>query len=154
MASKTALILLPGLLCDRGLRAAQIDALNESADTTGGDLRQDECMAAMADRVLAAAPPRFALAGLSMGGYASFAIMRKAPERVERLALLDTSARPDTPEQTQVRHDMIELAQRGTFKGVTPQLLPRWVHPEHIKNEALVRGVTEMTMRVGPEAFI
>jgi pimeloyl-ACP methyl ester carboxylesterase len=154
MPTKTPLVLLPGLLCDRALWEAQIDALRDIADIHVGDLTQDESVDAMAERVLAAAPPRFALAGLSMGGYASFAIMRRAPERVARLALLDTSARPDTPEQTQVRQDMIALAQKGKFKGVTPQLLPRWIHPEHMKNEALVRAVTEMTMRVGPEAFI
>lgn len=154
MTTKTKLLLLPGLLCDRALWAAQIEALNDIADCEVGDLTQDETMDAMAQRVLAAAPPRFALAGLSMGGYASFAIMRRAPERVERLALLDTSARPDTPAQTQSRHDLIELAQRGTFKGVTPQLLPRWIYPPHMKDEALVRSVTEMTLRVGPEGFI
>jgi pimeloyl-ACP methyl ester carboxylesterase len=154
MTTKTPLVLLPGLICDRALWEAQIAALGDIADMHVGDLTQDESMDAMAERVLAVAPPRFALAGLSMGGYASFAIMRRAPERVERLALLDTSARPDTPEQTQVRQDMIALAQRGKFKGVTPQLLPRWIHPEHMKNEALVRAVSEMTMRVGPEAFV
>ena len=56
-------------------------------------------MAGMAARVLAAAPARFALAGLSMGGHAAFEVPRRAPERVTRLALLDTSARPDAPEQ-------------------------------------------------------
>jgi pimeloyl-ACP methyl ester carboxylesterase len=154
MTTKTKMLLLPGLLCDRALWAAQIDALSDIADSEVGDLTQDETMDAMAQRVLASAPPRFALAGLSMGGYASFAIMRRAPERVERLALLDTSARPDTQEQTQARQDLIALAQRGKFKGVTPQLLPRWIYPPHMKDEALVQDVTEMTLRVGPEAFI
>jgi pimeloyl-ACP methyl ester carboxylesterase len=154
MTTKTKLVLLPGLICDRALWEAQIAALGDIAETHVGDLTQDESVDAMAQRVLAAAPAHFALAGLSMGGYASFAIMRRAPERVERLALLDTSARPDTPEQTQARKDMINLAQLGKFKGVTPQLLPRWIHPEHMKNEALVRAVSEMTLRVGPEAFV
>lgn len=154
MTTKTKLLLLPGLLCDRALWAAQLEALSDIADIEVGDLTQDETVDAMAQRVLAAAPPRFALAGLSMGGYASFAIMRRAPERVERLALLDTSARPDTPEQTQTRQDLIALAQRGKFKGVTPQLLPRWIYPPHMQNAALVNTVAEMTMRVGPEAFI
>lgn len=154
MATKSKLLLLPGLLCDRTLWAAQIAGLGSIADIMIGDLTDDETVDGMAERVLASAPPRFALAGLSMGGYVSFAIMRRAPERVERLALLDTSARPDTPEQTQVRLDLIALAQRGTFKGVTPQLLPRWIHPQHMQNERLVRTVTEMTLRVGPEAFI
>lgn len=119
-----------------------------------GDLTRDDSLAGMARSVLAAAPPRFALAGLSMGGYASFEIMRQAPERVERLALLDTSARPDTPEQKKARLELIELARQGNFKGVTPRLLPRWVHPLRVNDPEIVRTVTEMTQRVGRDAFI
>src|SRR5262245_2689714 len=61
-------------------------------------------------RILAAAPPRFALAGLSMGGYIALTMLRQAPERVAKLALLDTSARPETPEQTERRKPQIALA--------------------------------------------
>jgi pimeloyl-ACP methyl ester carboxylesterase len=154
MTTKIPLVLLPGLLCDKALWAAQIEALGDIAEITVGDLTQHESFEDMADAVLAQAPPRFALAGLSMGGYASFAIMRRAPERVERLALLDTSGRPDTKQQTQNRLDLIALAERGKFKGVTPQLLPRWIHPDHMKDEGLVKTVTAMTQRVGREAFI
>jgi len=104
--------------------------------------------------VLAEAPPAFALAGLSMGGYVAFEIMRRAPGRVTRLALLDTSARPDTPERAQQRRDFIRLAQSGEFKGVTPRLLPQWVHPRRMTDPAFVAAVTSMTLRVGGDAFI
>ncbi len=152
--AKFALILLPGLLCDRALWAPQLEGLGDVADMSVADFTQADSMAAMAETVLRTAPSRFALAGLSMGGYVAFEIMRRAPERVERLALLDTSARPDTPEQTQARRDLIALAQQGDFKGVTPRLLPRWVHPSRVHDAALVETVTAMTRRVGRDAFI
>lgn len=154
MMAKIALILLPGLLCDRALWEPQIAALGDLADPSVGDLTSADSMAGMAEAVLSAAPPQFALAGLSMGGYVAFEIMRRAPGRVLRLALLDTSARADTPEQTQARHDLIALAHRGDFRGVTPRLLPRWVHPSRVNDPTLVETVTTMTRRVGREAFV
>jgi pimeloyl-ACP methyl ester carboxylesterase len=152
--AKTPLILLPGLLCDASLWGPQTAALADIADITVADLTQADSMAAMADAVLSSAPPRFALAGLSMGGYLSFEIMRRAPERVERLALLDTSARPDTPEQSHARRELMAQAQKGDFKGVTPRLLPRWVHPSRVSDPVLAETVTAMTRRVGRAAFL
>ena len=152
--AKPALFLLPGLLCDRALWAPQVAALGDVAEIAVADFTQADSMAVMAETVLRSAPERFALAGLSMGGYVAFEIMRRAPARVQRLALLDTSARPDTPEQTQARRDLIALAQQGDFKGVTPRLLPRWVHPSRVSDAALVETVTSMTRRVGRDAFL
>ena len=154
MMAKIPLILLPGLLCDRALWAPQVEALGDVADISVADLTQADSMAGMAEAVLRAAPAEFALAGLSMGGYVAFEIMRRASGRVRRLALLDTSARADTPEQTQARRDLIALSQQGDFKGVTPRLLPRWVHPSRVADAALVETVTAMTRRVGRDAFI
>lgn len=152
--TRPELILLPGLLCDAALWAPQRDGLNDVADIRIGDLTRTDSIAAMAARVLADAPERFALAGLSMGGYVAFEIMRRAPARVTRLALLDTSARPDAPERLQQRRDLIRLAQTGEFRGVTPRLLPQWVHPENMKDPELVATVTAMTQRVGRDVFI
>lgn len=154
MAERQPLILLPGLLCDQSLWAPQMAALADLADPIVGDLTQAQSMAAMAEAVLASAPPRFALAGLSMGGYVSFEIMRRAPERVIRLALLDTSARPDTEAQTQQRRAFIGMCEHGEFKGVTPKLLPLWIHPSRLDDEALSGTIMAMTARVGRDAFI
>ena len=154
MAARTPLILLPGLLLDEALWAPQLAALSDVADMTVGDLTPYDSMAAMAQAILAKAPPSFALAGLSMGGYASFEIMRQAPERVTRLALLDTSARPDTPEQTRDRRAFINMCEKGEFKGVTPRLLPRWIHPSRVNDKALTEAVMSMAARVGRDAFI
>ena len=119
------------------------------ADVTGADT-----MSALADNVLAAAPERFALAGLSMGGYVAHAIMEKAPERVTRLALLDTSAIADAPEAIERRRALIEMSRVGRFRGVTDRLLPVLVHKDRLTDPELTTRVKEMAERVGPEAFL
>lgn len=123
---------MPGLLCTARLWQAQIDALDDIADAQVADLTRDDSIAAMADRALAHAPPRFALAALSMGGYVAFEILRRAPARVTRLALIATSARADSAERAAQRRRGIEAIGRGRFVGVTRQLLPSLVHPDHV----------------------
>ncbi|MDX1712030.1 MAG: alpha/beta hydrolase, partial [Rhodovibrionaceae bacterium] len=148
------LALLPGLVNDEALWSHQLTALADLAECRVADLTQDDNVGDMAARVLAMMPERFALAGLSMGGYVAFEIMRQAPERVERMALLDTKARPDTEEQTARRRGLIELAQKGDFKGVTARLLPQFVHPDHAADPAIADAVMQMAKRVGRDAFL
>ena len=105
MAEREPLLLLSGLLSDGALWRAQVDDLADIAAPMIPDLSLDDTIAGMADRALANAPSSFALAGLSMGGYVALEILRRAPERVSRLALLDTSARTDTPEQAERRRE-------------------------------------------------
>jgi pimeloyl-ACP methyl ester carboxylesterase len=152
--TKTPLILLPGLLCDAALWAPQMDDLQDIAAPEVADLTRDESLPAMARRVLAEAPPRFALAGLSMGGYLAQEIMRQAPERVSRLALLDTTARSDTPEQAARRRGLLELARKGEFQGVTPRLLPVYLHPDHLGDKAITDTVIAMARRIGQDAYL
>lgn len=153
-AARTPLLLLPGLLCDAALWRAQTADLADIAAPLVCDLTRHDSLEAMAASALAGAPEYFSLAGLSMGGYVAQEIMRQAPERVLRLALLDTSARPDTEEQRARRRGLIELAGKGEFKGVTPRLLPLLLHPDHLADEALVDTVMGMAERVGKEAFL
>jgi pimeloyl-ACP methyl ester carboxylesterase len=154
MVKKTPLVLLPGLLCDAALWRGQIDDLADIAAPWVADMTRDDSVTRMAERVLAVAPPRFALAGLSMGGYVAQEIMRQAPARVERLALLDTSARPDSPEQTARRRGLIDLAEKGEFRGVTPRLLPVFLHPGRLDDKELTEAVMAMAERVGKDAFL
>ena len=151
-----SLVLLPGLLCDAALWAPQVGDLSELDSTWIADLTRHDSIAEMAAAVLREAPvQRFALAGLSMGGYVAQEIMRQAPGRVERLALLDTRARPDEPEDTQRRRDLMDLAQRdGGFAPVTNRMLPLLVHPARAKDEPLVRTIREMAERVGLAAYL
>ncbi|HKT20969.1 MAG TPA: alpha/beta fold hydrolase [Stellaceae bacterium] len=148
------MVLLPGLLCDAALWRGQVEDLADIAEPWIADLTHDDSMTAMAQRVLREAPPRFALAGLSMGGYVAQEIARRAPDRVSRLALLDTSARADTPEQTQHRRGLIELAEKGEFRGVTPRLLPVFLHPTRLNDKPLTEAVLAMAERVGKDAFL
>jgi pimeloyl-ACP methyl ester carboxylesterase len=124
------LILLPGLLCDARLWTHQSRDLADLSRPIVADLTGRDTVTDLARDVLAGAPERFALAGLSMGGYVAQEIMRQAPERVTRLALLDTSARADSAEQSERRRGLIRLAETGKFKGVTPRLLPLLIHPD------------------------
>ncbi|MEX2644195.1 MAG: alpha/beta fold hydrolase [Acetobacterales bacterium] len=147
-------MLLPGLLCDAQLWAHQQHALADIADSRVIDLTRSDSIADLADDVLAEAPPRFALAGLSMGGYVALEVVRRAPERVSALCLADTSARADTPEQIRRRRGLIELAEKGRFRGVTPKLLPLLIHPDRQDDEALTEVVMSMAERVGKDAFL
>ena len=147
------LLLLPGLLCDAALWQAQVAGLAGAARCLAADVTLDGTLPAMAARALAAAPPRFALAGLSMGGYLAFEVLRQAPGRVTRLALLDTSARADTPDQARRRRGLMALTRSGQFKGVTPRLLPQLVHPDHLAGP-VGQAVIAMAERVGRDAFL
>src|SRR5690606_742311 len=132
------------------------DIIDGFADTMApmvADLRLDETIAAMASRTLAAAPPRFALAGLSMGGYVALEIMRQAPERVTHLALFDTSARPDNEERRETRRKGIEMIGQGKFIGVSRGLLGSLVAPHHL-GTPLAEEVQAMSERVGGTVYI
>ena len=154
MSDRNHLVFVPGLLCDAALWAHQIAHMEDIAKCQVGDTRSDDTVAGMAETILRGAPERFALAGLSMGGYVCFEIMRRAPERVVRLALLDTAAVPDTEERKQHRRDLMRLADIGEFKGVAPRLLPQFIHPERLQDGTLTDAVMEMTQRVGKDAFL
>jgi len=153
VGERPALVLLHGLLCDAALWRHQAEHLADVAEIIIPDLTVQDSMAAMAEAALAMAPERFALAGLSMGGYVAQEIMHRAPGRVERLALLDTSARDDTEEQAARRRGLMELAQKGRFKGVTSRLLKLYLHPDCLHGP-LGEEVTAMTQRVGRDAFL
>ncbi len=154
MTERIPLVLVPGLLCDAALWAHQARHLGDIANISVAETTQDETMADMARRVLESAPASFALAGLSMGGYVSLEIMRQAPERVHRLALLDTAAIADDADKRAQRQDLIALAETGKFKGVTPRLLPLLVHPERLEDPELTEAVMAMAGRVGKAAFL
>jgi pimeloyl-ACP methyl ester carboxylesterase len=147
-------LFLPGLLCDADLWSAQLNALSAERPVAVASLVGAESMAGLAEAALDAAPPRFALAALSMGGYVALEILRRAPQRVAGLALVDTSARPDTEEQGRRRRGLLALAQKGEFKGVTPRLLPMLLHPDRLEDAALTGRVMAMAARIGRDAFL
>jgi pimeloyl-ACP methyl ester carboxylesterase len=145
--------MLPGLLNTRRLFERQIADLADLVDVVVPELHRHDSLAAMAEAALALAPPTFALAGFSMGGYVSFEILRRAADRVERLALIDTQATPDTPEITARRRGFIEQTKLGRFHGVQPSLLPTIVHPARITDQSIVQPILEMAQEVGADGF-
>jgi pimeloyl-ACP methyl ester carboxylesterase len=147
-------VLVPGLLASARLYAAQIPALWQCGPVMVADHTRDDTMAAIAARILASAPPVFALAGLSMGGYVGFEIVRQAPQRVARFALLDTSARPDTPEQSAGRRAQIALASQGRFAEILDAQFPRLVGRMHREDRSLRTLLEQMAEEVGVAAFI
>jgi pimeloyl-ACP methyl ester carboxylesterase len=147
-------LLIPGLLASARLYETQIPALWQRGPVMVADPIRDDTMAAIAARILASAPPVFALAGLSMGGYICFEIARQAPQRIARLALLDTSARPDTPDQSAGRRAQVTLASQGRMAEVMDSQFPRLVARTHREDRALRALVDRMAEDVGLAAFI
>lgn len=147
------LLLIPGLLCDPDLWSHQVDHLSDLADVAVADITGGDTIEMLAEQVLASAPERFAMAGLSMGGYVAHEIMRQAPERVERLALVDTSGRADTEDQKKRRGQLIDMSRIGKFRGVTDRLLPILIHEDRLSDAVLTDRVKLMAERVGPDAF-
>ncbi len=145
------ILFLPGLLCDDRLWRDQIAAFPNCAVA---DMTHDAHVDDMAARALGLVQGNFALCGLSMGGYVALAVMRLAPQRVTRLALFDTSARPDTAEQTKRRRGLMAMTRSNRFRGVTPKLLPQLLHPDRLNDAALCQDVLDMAERVGREAFL
>lgn len=154
MPASLPLLLVPGLTCTARLFAPQVTALWPYAPVMIADHRQDDHIDAVARRILDNAPPRFSLAGLSMGGYIAFAMMRLAPERIARLALLDTAARADTPEQTATRKTQIDMTRAGRYAEIPDLSMPRYVHNDRQNDAALTGTVRRMAEETGPDAFI
>ena len=154
MPEPLPVVLVPGLNCSARLYAEQVPALWRFGPVQVADHTRDESMDAIAARILTQAPPRFALAGLSMGGYIALTMVRQAPARVSKLALLDTSARPETPEQSERRKPQIALAQGGRFAEVPALQFPVFVHRNRQHDEALKRRVRVMAEETGAEAFL
>jgi pimeloyl-ACP methyl ester carboxylesterase len=148
----TPVVLVPGLLCSSEIFAAQIAALWSFgsvtvASTLGGDRIEDAAASILRD-----APPHFALAGISMGGYLSLEIMRQAPSRVSKLALLDTSARPDTVEQTDARLQTLAQARTG-FMAAALLALTRLLHPRRRGDADIIDINMRMARTVGLEGY-
>lgn len=154
IADSIPTLLIPGLTDSPRLYQGQLPALFRFGPVMVGDHTRDDNVVDIAKRVLKHAPPRFALVGLSMGGYTALEIMRTAPERVLRLALLDTSARADTPESTERRRAGIAAAERGEYAQVVESLWPLMVHESHLEDQVLKKAFVDMHLAAGAEVYV
>lgn len=153
--SRPDLVLIPGLLNDGDLWRDQVAALADVAACQVADITRSDTLEGLAEDVLADAPPRFALAGFSLGGYVAQEIMRVAPGRVTRLALLDTAIRADAPHRAAERAALSRLARvPGRFHGFGDRLLATYLHASHLDDAAIVGRIRAMTERLGPDVFV
>ncbi|MCD7099160.1 alpha/beta hydrolase [Stenotrophomonas sp. MMGLT7] len=148
------LLLLPGLLNDAELWRDQLAGLADIADCQVGDLTGSDTLRGVAEQVLAAAPPRFALAGFSMGGYVAQDLLRIAPARVERLALLGTSVRAESPERSAQRRAQARAVRLpGEFHGFGEIHTRSYIDPSRYGDHALIERIRAMTVRLGAPVF-
>jgi pimeloyl-ACP methyl ester carboxylesterase len=155
MMSPPRIVLVPGLMNDADLWRDQLPALSQVAQPVVADITRGETLADLAQAVIAAGGPRFALAGFSLGGIVAQKVMRSVPERVSHLALLDTTARPDDPARQAERARLVDLARRpGQFHGFGTRMAQSYLATENAADEALVRRVRDMTTRLGAKVFV
>ncbi|WP_071674038.1 alpha/beta fold hydrolase [Nioella nitratireducens] len=150
----TPIVFLPGMMCDARLFAPQIAALSGRHPVTTMPLGNAASMGQLARGILAVAPPRFALAGLSMGGILAMEILRQAPDRVARLALLDTNPRAELDAVKARRAPQIEAVRAGRLQEVMAEaMIPNYCtdSPRRPQIEALCMA---MAMDLGPQVFI
>ena len=147
------LVLLPGMMCDARLFAPQIAALGGTRQMTVLPLR-GETVTEIAANVLAHAPPVFALGGLSMGGIVAMEIVAQAPERVTRLALMDTNPRAETAQVAARREPQIAAVRAGGLRRVMrDEMKPNYLAPGPGR-AAVLDLCMEMAEALGPEVFV
>lgn len=145
-------VFVPGFMCDARLFAPVAQRLEErGCKTQTAALTGRASIAGLAADVLAAAPPRFALVGLSMGGIVAFEILRQAPERVSHLALLNTTPAADAAQLQRKAH--LRRIARGEIRTVLMELKPRYLAEANRRPELLAL-VVAMGEALGPEVFV
>lgn len=153
--AKEPLVLVPGVLCDEDLYRDQVPVLAAHADVhVTMEHTRHETLADIARAILDAAPERFALCGLSMGGIIAFEIMRQQPQRVSRLALLDTNARNILADERKVREGRMRLVANGHVDVMYGLQLSRFIPLTRLVDEALVDRVLKMLRRVGAATYL
>ena len=153
MSVRKVLVLIPGSLNDARVWRAQAAGLDAHADIRIADITTQESTVAMAEAVLAGAPPRFALGGFSLGGYVALEVLRRAAPRLTGLALISTSARPENPEAVPGREKMMALAQRD-FPRMLAGMRPFMLAAANAGDADLNARLDDMMRAVGPASFV
>lgn len=147
------LLLLPGLNNTGAVFDEVIARLPAGVRGHAPDLPALETVEAIADAVLAAAPPRFWLAGFSFGGYVAMAVLERAPGRVQGLALVCSSPGADAPEQMAKRREAIAVAEGGGYEAMATSMTAPF-HPDSLSNPALLERRREIVRAYGAERYV
>ncbi len=148
------IVFIPGLMTTCRIYQHQIEDLGQRHPVLLANHWSASTMREVATQILAVAPEKFALAGTSMGGYAALEIVRQAPNRVTSLALLSTSAKPDTPERSEGRRQQVNASRKiGNMRIGTKMLFPKLVHPARHEDQPLLTTFIEMAEQLGVDAF-
>jgi len=154
LSDVTPFLLIPGLNCDARVYSQVVPALWQFGPVMIANHTQADTVSEIVRQILADAPPKFALAGFSMGGYLCFELLRQARDRVIKLALIDTNAGSDTPEVIETRRRRIDLAEGGKFSLVIQQSFPAMVHPDNVEDGDLYATFRTMAEANGPAAHV
>lgn len=153
MPSET-LVVIPPLLCDARIFESQIRDLSQDHAVMFAPTTRGERMEEVASQILTWAPSKFALAGMGMGGMVAMEVLRRAEDRVTRIALISTSPQADTPETAAARETHIIAARAGRWADVLQhEINSTWMAPTSDKVE-LVRQLTEMGNALGPDVYV
>ncbi len=152
-AVKPTLLLLPGLLCDETVWRAQVNHFSQIADIRIPHYGDEDSITGMAKVALAMAPDRFSLVGHSMGARVALEVLRMAPEKVERIAILDTGVHSVKPEEHDKRIRLVKLAEEQGMGALCEAWLPPMVHPDLRRNEDVMAPLCEMVKRSTPVRF-
>ncbi len=149
------LVLVPGMMCDERLWEAQLRALAPLCRSISvADISRSDSITAIAGDVLRESPQCFALAGLSMGGIVALEMWRQMPERITRLALLDTNTSADTVERRESRDALLERVTRGELREVViDSLKSLYLAEANRNNQEILNTIIEMAMDLGEEVF-
>jgi pimeloyl-ACP methyl ester carboxylesterase len=147
------IVFVPGLHCTGRIYAHQAEQLSARHAVMLANHWTAPDMATIADQILAVAPETFALVGTSMGGYVAFEILRRAPERVAKLVLISTSARPDTPERSAGRRAQVAALRATGLRAGAKALWPMLVHPARLEDQPLLNVFIDMAEELGVDAF-
>jgi pimeloyl-ACP methyl ester carboxylesterase len=153
MSADEPIVLVPGLACDATIWRHQVAALGNGRSITVANHGEAASLAEMAEQVLDTVPARFALAGHSMGARVALEIVDRAPERVTRLALLDTGVHPVRPGEAAARNDLLDFGRAFGMPAMIDRWLPPMVHPDRINDAAIMAPLRAMAIGLGFETF-
>ncbi|WOS61416.1 alpha/beta fold hydrolase [Sinorhizobium fredii] len=148
------IVIVSGFMTDSELWDDILPSLQALGSVTHADVSRAATIPEMAQHVLTDAPQHFAIIGFSMGGYVAREVVRLAPERVQALVLVATSARADTPEQARRKMASVKAVNPLRFHGLSRTAVIGSLHPDRAGDEALIERVRAMSERVGAEVFM